>query len=89
MITKGAFIFTWLFSLNLLYYVILFIPEVQQALLVCGYSWLHSPRPGERSHELPVSSLEEQLEQLVCRRMRYNLLSGGVGLNLPGGPSTN
>ena len=54
MITKGAFIFTWLFSLNLLYYVILFIPEVQQALLVCGYSWLHSPRTGGRSHELPV-----------------------------------
>ena len=47
------------------------------------------PRPGERSHELPVSPLGEQLEQLVCRRMRYNLLSGGVGLNLPGGPSTN
>ena len=54
MVIKGALVFTWLFFLNLLHLCYSFVPEVQQALLVCGYSWLHSPRPGGRSHELPV-----------------------------------
>ena len=29
------------------------------------------------------------MELLVCRRLVYNPMSRGVGLNLPGGPSTN
>ena len=86
---RTTYLFLAAFLLNFLPITFIFLSGIPTSPCCLRVFVVAFPRPGERSLELPCSSIEEQMEQLVCRRMVYNPMSRGVGLNLPGGPSTN